>query len=142
MLQTFDMLCVFTNFYKTWNNPEQTATSRNNKNEQFEFQNLDIFNFKLVLRKQSPCGILKIVFRIPWAKYLKNTFEFIIWQELETSFFQKFWVKFNMAVSRTTIFKNSIFLTKHVNGCLKILLYLSEKNKPWKIKVRLKFQSS
>ena len=72
-------LCVFTIFYKTWNSPEQTATSRNNKNKQFVFQSLHIFNFKLVLRKQSPCDILKIVFRIPWARCLKNTFEFIIW---------------------------------------------------------------
>lgn len=58
------------------------------KSKYFVSQNLDIFNFKLLLRKQPLWGI---VFRILWSKSLKNILEFIMCSETKTlRFFRDF----------------------------------------------------
>ena len=75
-------------FYRMWKNLELTAGI--SKKEDFVFQNLDIFNSKLVSRKQPLWRVLKIVFRIPWFKFLKNTFEWIMCLEPEALLFQRF----------------------------------------------------
>ena len=71
-------LRTFTFFYikggTTKNQLQKTGIS---KNECFVFENFDISDFELVFQKQLLWGVLKILNRIPWSKFLKNTFEWI-----------------------------------------------------------------
>lgn len=100
-------------FHEMWYNPEPTAKAEMSKKSYFVFQNLDRFDFKLVLRKQPLWGVLKILIRMTY-------FEWITCQEPETLLLQGFLVEFKMILFRTIISKNSFFLI------LKISLYLIE----------------
>ena len=106
-------LGAFTNFMRCGATQNQLPKAEMSKKSYFVFQNLDRFDFKLVLRKQPLWGVLKILIRMTY-------FEWITCQEPETLLLQGFLVEFNMILFWTIISKNSFFLI------LKISLYLIE----------------
>ena len=64
--------------FLTWYGAFMVQQGRISKNEYFVFQNFGIFNIKLVLQKQPLWSLLKVVFRIPWFKSLKNISKYIM----------------------------------------------------------------
>ena len=68
-------LSAFTHFMTCGTTQNQLQKVEISKSEYFVFQNLEIFDFELVLQKQPLWSFLKILIRIPWFKFSRNTFE-------------------------------------------------------------------